>query len=251
MTAPGCIAPLTCPVPSPDDLDLRRVRTAWWPKGTVAWTTYSRAHYPGLFNASGLGSARFSPLIETGHGLPPVLYLARTMTASLLETAFHDVHDSAPRRISLPQDLEPRGTIQLRTPGRFTFVDLRDEALEHLGLSRDQLVATTPAHYSCTREWAERLIWRKVGRAEPVGLLWRSRVTELAQYDHELLDDLLTGDTAEIAMVVGQPHRSVSVTPGEWHDDGLRHHPTLHSGEGRAIIDHIATTYLDATVVDA
>jgi len=175
------------------------------------------------------------------------------MTVSLLETAFHDVHLTAPRRISVPLDLEPRGTLELRTPSDLTFIDLRDDALGRLKLTRDQLVATTPAHYACTRAWAERLIWRKVGQVEPVGLLWRSRVAELAQADHQLLDDLLAGDAAEVAMVVGRPHRPVSTAAGEWHRDGagLRRNPTLHLGTGRALVEHIATTYLDATLVDA
>lgn len=251
MTAAGCLAPETCPVPSPDDIDLRRVRTASWPAATVAWTTYSRAYFPELFNGSSFGNGRFSPLAETNDGYPSVLYLARTMTVSLLETAFHDVHAGTPHRISVPLDLAPRGSIELRTPTQLTLIDLRDDALDQLGLSRSQLVATTPAHYACTRQWAARLLTRKVGKAMPVGLMWRSRVAELAGHDHQLFGDLLSGDTAEVAMVIGSPHRSVPTDPDGWHDPSLRHYPTLHDGEGRALVDHIATTYLDATVVDA
>lgn len=213
------------------------------------WTTYSRAYFPSLFNASGVGDARFSPLAVAEGVVPGVVYLARTMTVSLLETAFHDVHAYHPRHISVPIDLQHRGAIELHTPHTLTFVDLRDTALEHLGLSRDQIVSSTPAHYACTRDWAERLVWRHVGPARPVGLLWNSRVAELAQLDHFLLDDLLRGDMAEVAMVIGSPHTDVTTDATRWHSDG-RHLETLHHGVGRAIVDDIATTYLNATVID-
>jgi hypothetical protein len=67
-----------------------------------------------------------------------------------------------------------------------------------------------------------------------------------------MLDDLLAGDTAEVAMIVGEPHRNVPVELDEWHPagSGLRHHPALDVGDGRVLIEHIATEYLDATIVD-
>lgn len=243
------MAPDSCPVPSPDEFDTRRVRTVTWPAKTPVWTTYSRAHFSSLFNDSGAGHARFSPLAANDGAVPAVLYLARTMTVSLLETAFHDVHAGYPRRISVPIDLKTRGTIELHTPHELTFVDLRDPALHHLGVTREQLASTTPAHYACTREWAERLVRRQIGQAHPVGLLWNSRVAELAQPDHFLFDDLLRGDMAEVAMTIGQPHTDVTTDATRWKVDG-RHLETLHRGAGRAIVDEIATTYLDATVVD-
>lgn len=249
MTSPRCLAPDTCPVPSPDAFDLRRVRTTSWQAATTVWTTYQRVHLPQLFNASGRGHARFSPLATTDAGIPAVLYLARTMTVSLLETAFHDVHTQFPRRISVPIDLAHRGTIQLTTPPELTFIDLRDAALEHLGLRREQLVSTTPAHYACTQDWAQRLVWRHVGQARPVGLLWNSRIAELARADHFLLEDLLHGEPAEVAMVIGSPHTPVTTALPHWQDHG-RHLPTLDRGEGRAIVEEIATDYLNATIID-
>lgn len=97
VTSPSCLAPHSCPVPSPDSVDLRRVRTATWRAATPVWTTYLRAYFPSRFNASGRGDARFSPLAVTDEQTPGVVYLAKTMTVSLLETAFHDVHVGHPR----------------------------------------------------------------------------------------------------------------------------------------------------------
>ena len=58
-------------------------------------------------------------------------------------------------------------------------------------MSRGQLVACTPAHHACTREWAVALYGRRIGPVTPVGLLWQSRVAELAGADSLLLGDLL------------------------------------------------------------
>ncbi|MFL6139725.1 MAG: hypothetical protein ACJ74O_18280 [Frankiaceae bacterium] len=55
-----------------------------------------------------------------------------------------------------------------------------------MGLKRDQLVATTPAHYVCTRAWATHLHQRRIGSVTPVGLVWQSRIAELATAAEQL-----------------------------------------------------------------
>jgi len=130
------------------------------------------------------------------------LYGAKSRTVALLETVFHDVHESSPRLITR-KSLIDRGLARLVAPERYVLVDLRDEALADLGLNRRQLVSTTPAHYPCTRAWAQAIHGRRVGRARPVGLVWSSRVAELARADTPLLDDLLRGDRAEAFILFG------------------------------------------------
>jgi hypothetical protein len=153
-------------------------------------TAYRRQHWPELFNPAVLGDARFSPLTIRGAAVPTV-YGADTQTVALLETCFHDVHVAVPRLISERLDLAPRGLVSLSTPVRVPLVDLRDAALADLGLHRSQLIATTPEHYACTRQWAEVLHDHEVAGVAPAGLLWQSRVAELAQQDSLLFDDLL------------------------------------------------------------
>ena len=248
MTAPGCLSPASCPVPSPATVDLRRRRTAKWSAGTRVFTAFRHAHWPNVFNDSGLGSARFSPVAHPTGGPAATMYLARTATVALLETVFHDLHDAYPRLISEAQ-LGTRGVVSLATPQPLVLLDLRDDALAVLGITREQLVATTPAHYACTRQWAERLLFRSVGGTRPAGLLWGSRVAELAGADHPLLRDVLPGPNSEVAMVVSDPGGSASPLPTDVAAWGPS--PPINDllrGPGRQLVDAVATL-LGATVV--
>lgn len=213
MTAPGCLRPATCPVPSPSQVDLRRLRTVGLGPGSGYWTASWAKYWPSLFNASGLGDARFSPL--PGPGRPvPILYGARSQTAALLETVFHDVHESSDRLIT-PLHLAGRNLVEFELPERLVLYDLRDEALTGLGIERRQLVSTSPAHYACTREWADALRARRgVGAAHPVGLLWCSRVAELAKRGSLLLGDLLPGRAEEVFVLLGD--RLATTAPGHY-----------------------------------
>lgn len=201
MTAPDCPNPGACPVPRPSSVDLRHLHTVAVGAGDRFFTAFSAAHWPKLFNDSGKGLTRFGPLAVTG-SVVPTLYGARSRTAALLETAFHNVHEKAPRLITT-LDLRRRGVARLTAPERLVLVDLRDAAIEQLGLKRDQLVTSTAAHYRCTAEWALALHGRRVGPAKCVGLLWRSRVAELASQDSPLLADLLPGASEEVFVIFG------------------------------------------------
>jgi len=196
VTAAGCPAPASCPVPGPGGHDLRNPRSYALSAGTEFFTSLRSPHGP-WFNASGKGDARFSPLYDPSGSIIPTLYGARSGTVALLETVFHDVHESSPRLITR-KSLVARGLARLVTPERYVLIDLRDDALAHIGLERRQLVSTTPAHYPCTQQWALALHGRRVGSARPVGLTWGSRVAELARADTPLLNDLLQGDRAEV-----------------------------------------------------
>lgn len=234
MTAPGCLDPASCQVPNPGDVDLRRLRLARLPAGVVFHAAYRRAHWPGLFNASGVGNARFSPL-AVGGATVRTLYGAATQTVALLESCFHGVHELATRLISEPLDLAPRGLVALSTPALLPLIDLSNDALARLGLTRAQLVATTPEHYACTREWAVTLHRRRIGGVIPVGLLWQSRIAELAQADSLLLGDLLSV-ASDVFVLFGD---RVPPDPAAW-SPGDPHYDDLTIGDGRLLAEQIA-----------
>ena len=234
MTAPGCLDPDTCPVPDPEGVDLRRLRLAHIPAGSTLHTCYLRSHWPALFNESGIGNARFSPLVVDGTVIP-TMYAAAAQTVALLETSFHDVHQMGTRIISEPLQLARHGIVALTTPVPLPLIDLRDEALHRLGLTRADLVATTPQHYACTRAWAVSLHGRRVGSALPVGLLWRSRVAELAGADSVLLGDLLAL-AGDVCVLFGD---RVSTNPADW-QPGDPHYDDLSRGDGRLLAEQIA-----------
>ncbi len=165
----------------------------------------------------------------------PTLYGAATQTVALLETCFHGVHELATRLVSGPVDLAPRGLVALSTPTSLPLIDLTDAGLERLGLSRAQLVATTPEHYACTRDWALALRRRRIGGVRPAGLLWQSRIVELAQADSLLLGDLLTV-ASEVFLLFGDR----VVIDGDTWRPGDPHYDDLTAGDGRLLAEQIA-----------
>lgn len=201
MTASRCPFPDLCPVPDPSSLDLRKLHTVRIPQRESHYSVFSVAHKNSLFNASGAGDTRFSPLFEMGHPIP-TLYLASTRTAALLETAFHEVQDTGVAKISRATDLSGKGLRVIEIPGSTRVIDLRDDRLDDLGISRHGLVATSAAHYHCTREWASRL--RQLARRpRPAGLLWQSRVAEVVSRRSPLFADLLQANYAEVMALFG------------------------------------------------
>lgn len=209
MTAATCPFPRTCPVPDPARLDLRMLRTVSVPGQRTHYSVYSIAHDKSLFNDSGAGDTRFSPLFEMGCPVP-TLYVANTRTAALLETAFHEVQPTGVAVISRATDLDGKGLRVLDIPADTRVIDLRDNRLYDLGISRSHLVATSAAHYPCTREWAARL--RQLARQpRAAGLLWHSRVAEIASRRSPLFADLQQTDYAEVMVLFGDRLGSSSI----------------------------------------
>jgi hypothetical protein len=223
---------------------MRHLKTGHFDSGEPFFTAYSSAHWPSVFNASGRGDARFSPLVDTTDKVVPTLYGARTRTVALLETAFHEVHSGGARLISEATDLAHRGMVRLRMPERAPLVDLRDPALSQLALTRDQLVATLPLHYRCTREWAHALHARgHVGGALPAGIVWNSRIAEIAQADSILFDDILEGVPSEVFVLFGDriATDSAAFAPSDRQEN-------LGANEARSLVESIAAQ-LRATIV--
>lgn len=234
MTAPGCLDPANCPVPDPERVDLRRLKLARVLEGATFHSSYARVDWPAIFNASGLGNARFSPLSVEG-AITPTLYLAATQTVALLETSFHDIHESGTRIVSVSLHLASRGLVALTAPVSLPLIDLTDEGLARVGLTPAELVATTPEHYACTRAWAVTLYGRRIGPVTPVGLLWQSRIAELARADSALLGDLLAV-ASDVCLLFGD---RVSTDPAVW-QPGDPHYDDLTTGQGRLLAEQIA-----------
>lgn len=228
MTAPGCLAPDRCPVPDPRASALRSLHTRALEAGTPFFTAYRPAHGD-LFNASGSGSTRFAPLADASGAIVPTLYGSASQTAALLETAFHDIHAAVRPRVITTMALRERALARLTLTERLVLFDLRDETLPAMGLVRNQITSTTAAHYACTQEWASALLDRGVGRAHPAGIVWHSRVAELARLDSPLFADLLRGPTAEVFVLFGEGPSAGSA--GRVPTDPARYAPVVISPE--------------------
>lgn len=229
MTAPDCPAPHDCPVPDPNEVDLRGLRLAHLQAADRLHRVHEQAFAATTFNRSGGGTTRFGPLVGTGH-----VYLAASRTVALLETVFHDVHHQVPRIVYEATDLTGWQLTEIRLTAEVGLLDLRDPQLERFGIGRDQLVATTPAHYPCTRHWAQVLADRRPGGATPAGMLWNSRVAELATADSVLLDDLLDGPNAQICVLydTNLPTDLLQAAGPTFND--------LSDGQGRLLVEDIA-----------
>ncbi len=217
----GCPSP-PCPVIDLGDVNLARCRTHVVEAGTLLRRVGSDAWPLDDLNPSRTRINRFSPLPDRAHA-----YVARKRTVALLESSFHNVApDPASRVIYSAIDLAGQQLGGVAAAQRLRLLDLRDEQLARLAIGREQLVATSAAHYPCTRGRAERLAALRPGGQPIDGLLWHSRVAELAHEPSDLLADLLPGEASEVAVIYGQPGdrplvargRAVALLdgPGEW-----------------------------------
>ena len=233
MSAAGCGDPDGCPVPDPADVDLRRLPSVTLP----ARTPLRRGHksrYPAQDPVPACPElpdptlmSRFAPVRGQAH-----VYVARREIAALLESALHSLVPDSPR-IQWPQ-LMHWSLSHVRLGHDVRLIDLRDPVLAVLGVERSQLVATDPAHYPCTRRWAERLVGRHIGGKLTVGLLWHSRQAEIhaAQGVRPLLVDVLVGEQAEVAVLWPTARQRLLVADGN--------PMPLSGGRGLALVQDIA-----------
>lgn len=148
----------------------------------------------------GKGNTRFAPLADAHH-----VYVSRTATAALLESALH--HASGPDPTIFQVELAKWTLASVQLASDVRLVDLRDPELDRLELGRNQLVNTEAVHYPCTRRWAEAVQHRKIGGQPVHGILWHSRQADLHADAHQggLLGDLLQHRSIEVG-VLWHPH---------------------------------------------
>ena len=221
---------LECPDPAgcPVTLAVPRLKVTTLAAGTPLYRVYDGTwgydeHNPGY------GDARFSPFDDTsdGHRVSS-MYLAATPAAALLETVFHEVHQSSSRIIYV-RDLRGKLLAHLKLPTTARLGDLRDAELIRHHLTRNQVVTGPAEHYPCTR----RLAIAARTQVTPLqGLIWHSRQSELAGHP-----------ATEVLVLFGDSYPSGR---GSWPltGPGIRN---LYDGPGRLLIDQVAED-LDALV---
>ncbi len=159
-----------------------------------------------MFNRSGLGDARFSPIF-TDRGDPiGSAYVARSEVGALLETVMRQAWGSAPKLRRAELEGWSLRTLVLRDDLRVA--DLRDDQLLRHGITRSGLVSTSNEHYRCTRQWADRLWSVTVGGQPCAGMVWHSRMVEgAASAAGRVVASLLSGSVqaAEVAVVYDGP----------------------------------------------
>jgi hypothetical protein len=173
----------------------------------------------------GFGDTRFAPIDDPSTGIwLPNVYLGETPTTVLLETIFHDVHATG-SKVIYQQHLVGKLLAHMVIPDDATLGDLRDPALDKLGLTRGEVVSSPAEHYPCTRKLAIAALAQS--HAPPLqGLIWHSRQAELAK-----------APAQEVIVLFGERYKT---TPGSWKlvAPGLQN---LYEGPGRVRVDEIAT----------
>ena len=200
---------VSCPVRPPDAAVLRRVRGTTWPAGTVLRRGHKSGH-PADGLVPGVGHTRLAPLDSTGHA-----YVAGEPVAALLESVLHDVSPIAPRVRHAAIVAWSESQVVLARDVRLA--DLTDPELARLGVARDELVATSPRHYPCTRRWAAALQGRRVGGHTIAGMVWDSRRQELhaaAMAGRPAVQSILRAADARVAVIWAPPLDHPVLTQG-------------------------------------
>jgi RES domain len=163
--------PLPEPPPAQGQPALIKVPPARWWRVHVHDARTGR--YAGdAFNDSGRGNARFSPL-RSDRKVIPMLYVAATLEAALMETVLHDVpYPSAGYIHDLARDLSgPLHVSQVELTQSLQLVDLTRLGLQRFGLRPSQMFQTNADDYPRTRRWCQYL---RRQMAQAAGLVWMS-----------------------------------------------------------------------------
>ncbi|WP_419840226.1 RES domain-containing protein [Candidatus Poriferisodalis sp.] len=154
------------------------------PQGPVSTAVLTRAvwynvsRHPGIFNRSGRGDSRFSPLFDGDSNVIPHTYIAQNHVSALLETALHDTWGD--ENLVERSDLEGLTLRAVAPQVDHLLFDIRDVQLPQYGLDRENLVSCSSAHYPCTRDWARTRAQMQVDGHSTSGFIWNSRQAEIA-----------------------------------------------------------------------
>lgn len=184
-----------CPVVAPTSRHLGKIKATTLPAGTKLFRGVRAPHSPTAM-VPGVGNSRFAPLVNTEH-----VYVSRTATAALLESALH--HLSGPQPTIWRVELANWSLGETTLAADVRLADLRDPALTRVGIERPSLVDTMPVHYPCTRQWATMLQDHTIDGGPIDGILWNSRQADIHARANQygLLGDLLTHRQIEVAVL--------------------------------------------------
>lgn len=186
-----------CPIVAPGDIDRRRLQTHNMAPGSERFRVGDVRFGSAVFTEPARGNGRFSPLPRRGHS-----YVADRWSAAILESALHEVHGRNPRIYAVT--LAGLTIHRLRFVDPVRLVDLRDPALNELGLDRSQLTAAVPLHYPCTRAVADHI----AGSKGTVGMVWTSRQGALhAERNRDgLAAEVLHHQNLDVAVIYAPDH---------------------------------------------
>lgn len=147
------------------------------PAGTILHRFHHSAFAPTLFNPTGTGNARFSPIKDEAGQVIPTLYAGTSFDCAAMETVFHDVPYTPGYKLYAKAKLQGHLHSVIQTGKPLNLVDLTTKSLRRLGIARADLIDTERDHYSFTRGWAEAI---HAFAPHAQGLRWVSRQDDTA-----------------------------------------------------------------------
>ena len=153
------------PVPFPAP-DYTRI-----PQGTVLHRVHQTTYRAAGFNP-GLGRpTRFAPFNDSAGRIVPSLYVSSTLRAAIHETIFHDIPANAATKTVRVKEIRLRTHSEIELVRDLRLVELRNPILGRWGVSRNELISSSPATYGRTVLWA-KAVHRDFRAAD--GLVWTS-----------------------------------------------------------------------------
>lgn len=226
-----CPDPAGCPVIDPD-------RLAAAPRHTLRADTVWGRCYDNTWGYDepnpGHGDTRFAPFRDAMGVFVSTMYLAENAVGALLETLFHD---TLPGGVIFDAMLRGRLLTYLAPPSDLLMIDLRDPALDDLGIPRSSIASSSAEHYPCTRHVARSLY---AADTAVHGIVWHSRQAEFHRSAGRPVPE------SEVAIVFTD---RISDRRGSWARRDLQT-VSLGSGEGRTLVDEVAEV-LDVTTITA
>ena len=123
------------------------------------------------FNPGSGGQTRFTSFNDVAGKPVPTLYAGATLPAAIHETIFHDVPANARIKTVRLNEVYIRTHSELRAIRDLQLVELRNVTLGKWGISRRELITSSPALYDQTVLWAVA-IHGDIPEAD--GLVWTS-----------------------------------------------------------------------------
>ena len=153
--------------PSP----LTRPQSCVLPSGTALHCVHRTIWRAAEFNSGSGGPTRFAPFNDSTGAPVPSLYASATLRAAIHETIFHDVPANARIRTVRLNEVQIRTHSELLTIRDLRLVELRNVTLGKWGISRTDLISSSPAVYGQTALWAAA-VHHDIPDAD--GLVWTS-----------------------------------------------------------------------------
>ena len=140
-------------------------------RGTELHRVHRTTFRAAEFNPGRGGQTRFAPFNDANGSPVPSLYASTTLPAAIHETIFHDVPANAKTKTVRPNELYIRTHSVLCSNRTLRLVELRNVTLGNRGISRRELITSSPVLFGQTVLWA-KAIHRDIPDAD--GLVWTS-----------------------------------------------------------------------------